>query len=164
MVICMIHTRHCAIGFCTGFRAKVLSSHGEEWSSSQSVCLELCHHHAWNRWLRVYKWHRCMKPRRPPRTNARTLLDGTKTAFTIVHASQRPFACIFKKVSISRCQRSVDAIIPCTDSKKSNLRGRNSRRNYTGGFRSWPPATCRFSTRRWLITIVKETIKKSFEK
>ena len=32
------------------------------------------------------------------------------------------------------------------------------RRNYTGGFRSWPPATCRFSTRRHLITIVKQTV------
>ena len=34
----------------------------------------------------------------------------------------------------------------------------SSRRNYPGVFRSWPPATCRFSTRRFLITMVKETV------
>ena len=35
---------------------------------------------------------------------------------------------------------------------------KSSRRNYTGRFRSWPPATCSFSTRRSLITMVKETV------
>ena len=42
----------------------------------------------------------------------------------------------------------------------------NAVRNYTGGFPSCPPATCRFSTGDLLITTVKETIfciKKSFE-
>ena len=52
-----------------------------------------------------------MKPRRSPMTNGHALLDGTETAFRQAHASERPFAWIFKKeVNISWCQRSVDAI------------------------------------------------------
>ena len=43
-------------------------------------------------------------------TNAHALLDGTEAAFRQVHASERSFAWIFKKVHIYWGQRSVDAI------------------------------------------------------
>ena len=52
----------------------------------------------------------CIKPYRPPMTNALTLLKGTKTDFRQVHASERPLACIFQKSIISWGQRSVVAI------------------------------------------------------
>ena len=52
----------------------------------------------------------CVKLHRPPMTNTHTLLDGTETAFRKFHASERPFACIFKKINICWVQTSVDAI------------------------------------------------------
>ena len=36
----------------------------------------------------------------------------------------------------------------CTDPRRSILRVQSSRRIFTVGFRSWPPVTCRFSSRR----------------
>ena len=58
------------------------------------------------------KRHVFMKPRRPPMTSAHTLLDGLETAFRLFQTSprERPFACIFKKVSICWGRRSVDMI------------------------------------------------------
>ena len=60
----------------------------------------------------------------------------------------------------------------CTDPKGSIFRGQSSRRNYTGGFRSWLPATCMqicadSHPGDILITIVKETVviyEKKFRK
>ena len=37
------------------------------------------------------------------------------------------------------------ACTACTDQKRRILRVQSSRLIFTGGFRSWPPATCRFS-------------------
>ena len=103
--------------------------------------------------------------RRPPMTNAHALLDDTETAFRQVHASEQLFACIFKRVNISWVRGQLMRSPACTDPKRSILRGQNSRRNYTGGFWSWPPAT--YTTIATdappgdqLITIVKETVKR----
>ena len=84
-----------------------------------------------------YKSQVCMKPCRPPMTNAHTVLDGTETAFRCFQSSplKRATICIFKKVNISWGQRSVDAIT-VFHAKITTLRGQGSRRDYTSRFRS----------------------------
>ena len=101
--------------------------------------------------------------RRPPMTNAHALLDDTETAFRQVHASEQLFACIFNRVNISWVRGQLMRSPACTDPKRSILRGQNSRRNYTGGFWSWPPATDRRSTRRSVDHHRKGNGKKSFD-
>ena len=98
----------------------------------------------------------CMKPRRPPMTNALALRapnswwhrNSFHTSLDDTSRSLRPFARIFKKVNISWGQRSVDAITGSHGPKRSILWGQSSPRNYSGGFRSSPPTTCRLSTRK----------------
>ena len=106
----------------------------------------------------------CMKPRRPPMTNAHALLDGTETAFRQACASERPFACIFKKKTSLGVKGQMMQSPACTDPKRSLLRGQSLRRNYTGGFGSWPPAICRFSTRRSFDHHGKGNGKEEFRK
>ena len=97
-------------------------------------------------------------------TNTHALLDGTETAFRQFHASERLFACIFKTLKSLGFRLQLMRSPACTDPKRSIHRGQSSHRNYTGRFRSWPPATCRFSTRRSFDHHGKGNAKKNFEK
>ena len=83
--------------------------------------------------------------------------------------SEATIASIFKNLTLSWVQRSVDAINGLHRPKRSIVRGQSPCRNYTGEFRSWPPATCRFSTRRYFdhhgkVISNHIIIKKGFKK
>ena len=111
-----------------------------------------------------------VEPRRPPNTNV-----GTETAFRHDHCKLRE---PIQKVNISEVRGQLILSNSRTFSTISNYmlivtdfdpkgtiprseftlalnvdilgagRSPNAGRNYTDGFRNWPPATCRFSTRR----------------
>ena len=129
-----------------------------------------------------------VEARRPPKTNA-----GTETAFRHDHCKPREY---IQKSKHLWGQKSVDTIklasiyiLSVTDFDQkgaiSEVRvhagakfghigcwsiakySQSSRRNYTVGFRGWPPATCRFSSRRSFHHHGKETVilcKKEFRK
>ena len=85
-----------------------------------------------------------VEPHRPPMSN-----EGTETAFRHNHCKHFQKRKHHSGSEVSWCDHR-----PAQTPKEAFL-GQSSRRNYTGGFRSWPPATCTFSTRR---SLVKETI------
>ena len=117
----------------------------------------------------VNKRHVRVKPRWPLMTNKVTLLFGTEPDFRLVHASasERQSACILKKVNNSKVQSAVGATTSLhgpqrKHSPRAELRPEHSRN--TGGFRSWSPATCRFSTRRSFDRHGKGKVKRDFGK
>ena len=66
--------------------------------------------------------HVCMKHHRPPMRNAHAILDSTKTAFRQVHASEQPFACIFKKGTSLGVGGQLMRSPACTNQKKHSPR------------------------------------------
>ena len=69
---------------------------------------------------------------------------------------------ISKKLNTSWVRRQLIGSPACTDPRRGILWGQKSCRNYTGGFSSWPPATCRFSTTLY-IKLMKPDLCKQLQ-
>ena len=80
-----------------------------------------------------------VEPRRRPMTNV-----AIKTAFRHDHCKHFQKTKHLLESEVSWCNQRLAQ----TPKEAFSAWGQSSRRNFTGGFRSWLPATCRFSTRR----------------
>ena len=126
----------------------------------------VCNRHA----LFVWKYDKrqvCMKPRTPPTKNKVALLDGTATAFRQVHASEWPFACIFKKetslgvrnLEVSWCHHRL-AQTPKEAFSGVRVHAGTTQVDFEVDRRHLQI----LHPGDHLITMVKETVRKSFEK
>ena len=99
-------------------------------------------------------------PRMPPIRNANTLLGDTETAFRQVHASERPFACTFTKVTSLGGQKWVDAITEKEAFSQVRAYNVTSQRD----FEVDRQPTCTFSTRRSFDHRGNKNDRKEFRK
>ena len=76
----------------------------------------------------------CIKPCRPPTTNAHALVVGTGTAFRQVHGSEQPYARISKKETSLGVRGQLMRSLACPDPKRRILPLHSSRQKHVAGF------------------------------